>query len=240
MPEQQSHMKSPLSERITNTVKDLYGQPVQVIESYVEGVRGRYLNPFLFVGLTAVLLATVISFVISYPQIEVSPADPEQVEQLGEEFESYRAAELQEAIEVTAAIANTQFLGFLHFLLFPLLAVASMLFFRDTHQGFFRHLILNTYAVGQANVALLLLVPVWMIFGDQLMKPAVHLYPSAFLAGLVLLFIYNRYLFLESLTDWIKAFSALILGYFFYSLIAGFVVAIIAFLVYMALAVGGG
>jgi hypothetical protein len=41
------------------------------------------------------------------------------------------------------------------------------------------------------------------------------------------------------MADWLRAFSALIIGYFLYSMIAGFIVALISLITYMALAIGG-
>jgi len=227
------------TERLSDTVIYLYKDPSVVIDSFVDGVKGKYLNPFLLVAISALFLAFIISFVITYPEMEVTAADPEQVEQMSEEMEGFRLEEFQQVMEVTGVIINTQFLGFLNFLLIPLLALGSMLFFRESHPGYYRHLILNAYTVGLANIAMLLMVPVWMAFQTQIMTPAIHLYPAAFLVGLVLLMTYNRYLSLEVIMDWVRAFSALIIGYFFYSLIAGFIVAIISFIVYMALAIGG-
>jgi hypothetical protein len=227
------------TEKLSDTVISTYKEPVQVIDSFVAGTRRDYLNPFLYVFLSAVVLAFVVSFVISYPEMEVTPADPEQIEAMSEEMQDFRMDELQKIMEITGLILNTQFLGFMNILFIPVLALCSMLFFRESHPGFYRHLILNAYAVGQANVSLLLLVPVWMLFKGQLADPALHLYPSAFLIGLILLMTYNRYFFIDTVTDWLRAFSALIIGYFFFSLIAAFVVGVIAFVIYMAIAVGG-
>jgi hypothetical protein len=227
------------TDKLSDTVIDLYKEPVQVIDSFVEGAKGNHVNPFLYVAIAALFLAFIVSFVVSYPEMEVSPADPEQIEELSEEMQGHRMEEFQEVMEITSLIINTQYLGFLNFLLIPLLALGSMLFFSQTHPGYYRHLILNAYAVGQANVGLLLLVPVWMFFQAELTDPVIHLYPSAFLIGLILLMTYNRYLFLEKMADWLRAFSALIIGYFLYSMIAGFVVALISLIIYMALAIGG-
>lgn len=227
-----------LSEKITDTATGLFRQPVQVVDSFVEGHRGRYLNPFLYVALTALVLAFITSFVVSYPETEVTGADPGQIGGMTEETESFRMEQFQDVMEVVALMMNTQFLGFLNFLLIPVLALTSMLFFRESNYRFYGHLILNTYAVGQANLALLILVPVWALFQAQITEPAIHLYPAIFLIGLILLMTYNRYFNINKMADWIRAFSALIIGYFFYSLIAGIVVAFIAFITYVALAVG--
>jgi hypothetical protein len=227
------------SDRLSDTVIYLYKDPSIVIDSFVDGIKRKYLNPYLLVAISALFLAFIVSFVISYPEMEVTAADPEQAEQISEEMEGFRLEEFQQVMEITGVIINTQFLGFLNFLLIPLLALGSMLFFRESHPGYYRHLILNAYAVGLANIAVLLMIPVWMVFQAQILTPAIHLYPAAFLIGLVLLMTYNRYLSLEEIMDWVRAFSALIIGYFFYSLIASFIVAIISFIVYMALAIGG-
>ena len=227
------------SDRLSDTVIYLYKDPSIVIDSFVDGIKRKYLNPYLLVAISALFLAFIVSFVISYPEMEVTAADPEQAEQISEEMEGFRLEEFQQVMEITGVIINTQFLGFLNFLLIPLLALGSMLFFRESYPGYYRHLILNAYAVGLANIAMLLMVPVWMVFQAQILTPAIHLYPAAFLIGLVLLMTYNRYLSLEEIMDWVRAFSALIIGYFFYSLIASFIVAIISFIVYMALAIGG-
>lgn len=227
------------SEKLSDTVLFLYKEPVRVIDAFAEGPGREYLNPFLYVAISALVLAFLTTFVITYPEMEVTPADPGQIEAMSEEMQGFRMDEFQEIMEISGLIMNTRFLGFMNILLIPVLALGSMLFFRESHPGFYRHLILNAYAVGQANAALLILVPVWILFQDQLTEPAIHLYPAAFLIGLVLLMTYNRYLSLDLMTDWLRAFSALIIGYFFYSLIAGFVVAVVAFVTYMAIAVGG-
>jgi hypothetical protein len=227
------------TDKLSDTVIELYHRPANVIDFFIDGGRGKFLNPFLFTAIAALFLAFILSFVITYPDMEVTAADPEQVEQLSEEMEGFRMQEFQNVMEITGVIINTQFLGFLNFLLIPLLALGSLLFFRESHPGYFRHLILNAYAVGLSNVALLLMVPIWIIFQAQIMNPLIHLYPTAFLIGLVLLMTYNRYLLLNEMMDWIRAFSALIIGYFLYSLIAGFIVAIISFIVYMVQAIGG-
>jgi hypothetical protein len=203
------------TDKLSDTVIDLYKEPVQVIDSFVEGAKGNHVNPFLYVAIAALFLAFIVSFVVSYPEMEVSPADPEQIEELSEEMQGHRMEEFQEVMEITSLIINTQYLGFLNFLLIPLLALGSMLFFSQTHPGYYRHLILNAYAVGQANVGLLLLVPVWMFFQAELTDPVIHLYPSAFLIGLILLMTYNRYLFLEKMADWLRAFQPLLLAIFF-------------------------
>ncbi len=221
--------------KIPDTVTDLFKQPVQVIDSFVEGSRENYLNPFLYVALSALVLALITSFIVTYPQAEVTGVAPEQMK----EMEGFRMEQFQDVMGVVALKMNTRFLGFLNFLLIPVLALTSMIFFRESHSGFYGHLILNAYAVGQTNVTLLILVPVWALFQSQLTEPAIHLYPAVFLIGLVLLMTYNGYFHFDKMADWVRGFSALIIGYFFYSLVAGFVVAFIAFIVYMAKAVAG-
>ncbi len=229
--------KKKLYDRIKDTLSGLYNEPEAVIDSYVSGQRGIYLNPWLFLGVSALVLAFIATFVITFPEFEATPADPDQMEQLEEELEGFRMDEIQQVMQVVGVMLNTQFIGFMNFLLFPLLALVGMFFFRDTHPGFFRHMVLNTYGLGMANVAMLLLVPVWGIFNEQLFEPGIHLYPAAFIIGLTLLLTYRRYLGLTELKDWLKASSTLIVGYFAYSIISGFVIAMIAFIVYMAAAI---
>jgi hypothetical protein len=213
-------------ETFRNTVIEGISRPADLVDSRLEGGGPyRYLNPFLYVAITAMLLVAAGHLLIEYPDpsfyAEQFSGDDQQPD------EAFAHA-FMVTLEHTGLVMNTAWLGFLHMVLIPLVALSGYTFFKHEFPGFYRHLVLNSYAVGHANLAMLALVPAWMLFGERIHEPAVHLYPAVFLTGMILLLVYNRYFGVDGFLDWLKACSALIIGYFLYSILSGFVVALSA------------
>lgn len=131
-------------------VKKLLFHPGTVAKEYVEGKRKKYTNPISFLMLTTAVGA-YISFKSGYYQALSKPVNG------GEKIPAY----IRETIEIS--INDGKFLGL--FLIPPLYASLSWIFFWRPRYNFAEHFALQSYLIGMLYVfTALLFVPHFLIF----------------------------------------------------------------------------
>ncbi len=207
-----------------HTIRSLFTEPRQVIDSFLSESRDQYTHPFLFC-LTGAIIVVALNTLIGDFSFNV------QVDEAVSENEDLR--QLAEWTQVASVRAATQFLPLsMVFVLIISLAGGSMLFLRGKTGGFFDKIIINTYAVGASFVALPLLIPVWQFSGESLLDPFMNSTLPAMVVAGVILWIYRLYFDVDSFMDWIRILSAYITGYVIYVIITGFMSAVIGYVLF--------
>ena len=108
--------------------------------------------------------------------------------------ESEALRQMGKMTQIVSVRAATQFLPLSLFLLFIVsLAIGAMIFLRRQTNGFYDHIIVNTYAVGAAMTVLPLLIPIWAFSGQPLTDPFINSTVPAMMVAGVVLWIYNLY-----------------------------------------------
>ncbi len=204
-----------------HTVSSLFTEPRQVIDSFLHDNSGSYTHPFKFclMGTVVIILLNTLLLNFSFEPVAADvPAESEALKQM---------SEWTQIISVRAA---TQFLPLSLFLLHIIsLSIGAIIFLRKATNGFFDHIIINTYSVGAAMVALPLLIPVWGFSGAPLTDPFINSTVPAMVVAGVVLWIYNLYFRPEGFLQWIRILSAYITGFVIYVLLSGFVSSVIAY-----------
>lgn len=207
------------------TLKQLFSHPAEVIDTFVMGGRKEYLHPFLFsltLALSIVALNTLfVDFNTEFPELELE----NQNEQLAAMTNSIRDTNLR---------AITQFLPVsILLLLIPSLSLAGTFFFKEKTDGFYHNLILNTYAAGASVLALLCMIPVWILIDLPLTDPLMNSTLPAVLVAGVILWIYKEYLRVSSWMGWLKMVSSYIVGYVLFTILAGFAASVAGYMIYV-------
>jgi hypothetical protein len=142
--------------------------------------------------------------------------------------------QMTEWTQIVSVRAATQFLPLSLFLLFVVsLAIGAMFFLRRLTNGFFDHIIINTYSVGVALIFLPLLIPVWGLSGLPLTDPFINSTVPAMVVAGVIIWIYNLYFRPTGFMEWIRVLSAYITGFVIYVLLSGLVNSVIAYSVFV-------
>jgi len=199
-------------------------EPRQVIDSFLNGIRGSFLHPILFC-----VIGTIIVMLLNYLFVDFS-FTPQTGEAIPKDKNLQRLAEWTQIISVRAA---TQFLPLtMLFLMIFSLSVGGILFLKGKTGGFFDHLVINTYAVGASLLFLIVMIPVWQLSGWSLLDPVMNsILPAAITAG-VILWIYRLYFHVESFMGWIRILSSYITGFFLYTILAGFLSSVIGYMIF--------
>jgi|AntRauTorckE6833_2_1112554.scaffolds.fasta_scaffold16764_3 hypothetical protein len=207
------------------TIKSLFTEPRQVIDTFLHGKSDAYLHPFKLC-LTGVLLVILINTVLLDFSFEPVAGN------VPAELKSLR--QMTEWTQIVSVRAATQFLPLSLFLLFVVsLAIGAMFFLRRLTNGFFDHIIINTYSVGVALIFLPLLIPVWGLSGLPLTDPFINSTVPAMVVAGVIIWIYNLYFRPTGFMEWIRVLSAYITGFVIYVLLSGLVNSVIAYSVFV-------
>ncbi len=158
--------------KLLKTITALFKQPRLVIDSYVNGVRKRYINPISFFGLALTLsgLSTFIirKFYLKYLILSISGTDDK----------------VQETIQTFVLDYNS----LIYSILIPFLATISFIVFRKKKYNYTEHIVLFFYTMSLFSMA--------SVFVSQiilLINPSYYQATSAIL--LFLLVIYHCSLF---------------------------------------------
>lgn len=207
-----------------HTLKILFKEPRQVIDSFLNSEYEPFLHPFKFALIGVILVVLINTLALDYsiePDLADLPADSEAIRQL---------SEWTQTISVKAA---TQFLPLSMFLLQIIaLSIGAVLFLRGKTNGFFDHIIINTYSVGAAMIAVPLLIPVWGLSGQPLTDPFINSTVPAMVVAGVILWIYNLYFRPLGFLDWIKILSGYVTGFVIFVLFKGLLVSVIAYFIF--------
>ncbi|MEX2345654.1 MAG: hypothetical protein WD604_08585 [Balneolaceae bacterium] len=207
------------------TLRTLLIQPRAVVDGFINNSENRFLHPlkFCLVGAAAIILLNTlfIDFTIR-PQL-----DPQIT------TESEQIQRMTEWIQITSVRAFTQFLPLTMILFFIVpLSLAGLFFLREYIDGFYSGLILNTYAVGVAQLFLLLLIPVWkwvdIPLTDSFMNTTL---PAVVTAGGIL-WIYFKYFQTSSFMKWLRVLSSYTAGYVLFVLLGGFAASVVGYVIY--------
>jgi hypothetical protein len=210
-----------LFKKYTNTLKTLYSEPRQVIDSFLHGGYDSFLHPFKFVLIGVISIIVINTLALDYtvePDLSDLPSESEVIRLMGE------------WTQIVSVRAATQFLPFSMFLLqIVALSVGAMLFLRGKTDGFFDHIVINSYSIGASMIALPLLLPVWGLSGQPLTDPFINSTIPAMVVAGVILWIYNLYFRLNGFMDWIRVLSAYVTGFVIFVVLSGIVSSAVAY-----------
>lgn len=208
--------------KVINTTNMLVKAPRNVIDGFIYTNNPKFTHPFFYL-ITGIVVVIVLNTIF----VDFSP-NSLFVTQEGTEQQSIE--QINEWIEVVTFRMSTQFLPLSLLVLIPLLSVAGVFFFRESTDGFYSNLILNSYSVGVANALLLLLIPGWKLFGPPSLHPFFSVIVPALIIGMVLLWIYYNYFTINNILDWIRVFSSIISGFIMYYFLIGFLAGVIGYM----------
>lgn len=207
-----------------NTLTDLFNNPRRVIDSFLHGEYEAYLHPFKYclTGVVVVIIVNTLALDFSFqPDTGDLPEGSELLRQMSE------------WTQIVSVRAATQFLPLSLALLFIIsLSIGAVIFLRGETNGFFDHIIINTYSVSSAILVLLLMIPVWGLSGIPLTDSFVNSTMPAILVAGVMLWIYNLYFRPEGFMQWIRIISAYATGYLIYLLLIGIVSSVTAYFLF--------
>ncbi len=207
-----------------DTLSELLRHPRNVIDHFLEGEKGRYTHPFLFLFAGAVLVVMINTLLVDYS------IDPVLTEMEGE---SEQVREIAGRIQVSTVRFTTQFLPLsAALILVPGLSLAGLVFFRNYLSGFYELLVMNSYVIGVSMGFQLLLIPIWIFSGIPLTDPLVNATLPALVIAIAALRIYRLYILNSSFLTWIRMISTFIVGYLFYAILAGFAASVTGYMIF--------
>lgn len=205
-----------------DTLKNTVKHPRNVVDPFIQEQESRYMHPFKFclIGIffVVVLNSLLVDFTIE-PTIDLEADDNQQLQ---------NAAAWMEATNIRLL---TQFLPIgLLFILVPALAIGGNFFLKSKMDGFYSHIILNTYAIGSAIITLVVLIPVWMILNLPFTDTFMHSSLPAFMVAVVVIWVQKTYFMARSFLDWIRILSSFVTGYVIFSLLINLTGGIIGYI----------
>lgn len=207
-----------------NTFREMLTNPEHVVDSFVLEEKTSYQHPFSFGLIGVIIVVTLYSLVLGY-------RTPILADFVSKEIDQYQ--QLTYWIQYANLKVSTILLPLSMFLLLtPALSVSGLFFFRENIDGFYYNLVLSTYAVGTAILALLVLVPIWFFMPSTLFSPIITTYLPLVLVGIVVLRIYERYLFMEGIRSWIQVLSNYVLGCIIFLMLESFSASIIGYFIF--------
>lgn len=207
-----------------NTFREMLTNPENVVDSFVLEEKTNYQHPFSYGLLGVIIIVAFYSIVLGY-------RTPMLADLMSEDIDQYQ--QLSYWIQYAKLKVSTILLPLSIFLfLTPSLTLPGLFFFRQNIDGFYYNLILSTYAVGTAIVSLFMLVPIWFLVPSTLFSPLITTYLPMILIGIVVLRIYERYLFMEGIQSWLQAISNYILGCVIFLMLESFSASIIGYFIF--------
>lgn len=204
------------------TLKSIFQSPRVVIDSFLESTNSSFTHPFKFMLLGAMPFIIINSILIDFSSATLS-ADVATVDQLSH------------WIETSNIRLSAQFLSLTLFLSVPLLSFPALFFLRKELEGFYSHLILNSYAIGASMMVILSLIPLWLFLNIPISDPFSHsTLPSLFI-GLSVIFIYTRYFSVQNIMGWIRILSTFICGYLLFIMVKGLFAGILGYMIFAVL-----
>lgn len=201
------------------TLKCIFQSPREVIDSFIETEESNYTHPFKFLLLGALPFIILSSFFVDFSSTSVFN-DPSSADQLSL------------WIEISTIRLSTQFLSITLFLSIPLLSLPALFFLRDELEGFYSHLILNSYAIGATMPIILTLIPFWIFINLPISDPLLHSTLPAIVVGSTVLLIYKKYFLVQNIMGWTRILSSFICGYLFYILVKGLFAGVMGYMIF--------
>ena len=217
-------LRMTLFKKYFQTLLSLFKNPRQVIDSFLHEKPGSFVHPFKFC-LMGILVVIVLSTLLLDFSFEPVAAEIPAVSEALKELSSWT--------QIVSVRAATQFLPLSLFLLFVIsLSIGAVIFLKGQTNGFFDHIIISTYSIGAALLALPLLIPVWGLSGIPLTDPFINSTVPAMVVAGVVLWIYNLYFRPDGFMQWIRILSAYVTGYVIYVLLMGLASSVIAYVIF--------
>lgn len=215
-----------------STIIELYSSPRNVIDSFLhsgEDQHHRYSHPFAFILISVVLVLIFMNIIPVDYSFETAGFQTETTDEAVNE----QIAEITEWIEVSNVWAFTRFLPLSSALfLVPMLALGGLFFLRESLNGFYENLIMNTYMAGAAILLLLLLIPIWILSGLPVSDPMMNSTLPAVALAIPMLYLYRLYLHPDSLPGWVRLFSTYATGYILFAILTGFAAGLTGYMAY--------
>ncbi len=202
------------------TIKGIFQSPKDVVDTFLETDEKRYVHPFKFLILSAIPFIIMNSLLVDFSGA-ISAAQSDDAEIIGQ---------LATWIEISTIRLSTQFLSIALFLAVPLLSLPALFFLRDEMEGFYSHLILNSYAIGAAMLFLIAVIPVWMFSNLPLSDPLLHSIIPALLICLTVIWVYQNYFSIQNVLGWVRILSSFICGYLLYMMVKGLFAGILGYM----------
>jgi len=214
-------------------------KPESVVDPFVNGEKKAFIHPLKYAVITAVtatiLLFGLVSFKSVYYELSYMPSQIVGAETTAERIGIYEAE-----IKGVSFLMNTLFLPVSQLLLLtPFLALAGTFFFRESRPGFYRHLILSTYAISFSIFSVLILMVLWWIAGSETYQPWVHALAPPVLMGCFTVWVYFHYFKPNTFLSWIRLISTYAAGFAGYLILSGIVKSVIAFFLYVTKVISG-
>lgn len=205
-----------------SSIIELYSSPRNVIDSFLhsgEDQHQRYSHPFAFILISVVLVLILMNFSPVDYSFETTGFQSETTDEPVNE----QIAEISEWIEISNVWALTRFLPLSAALfLVPMLAIGGLFFLRESLNGFYENLILDTYAAGASIPLLAVLVPIWYLSGLPVSDPMMSSTLPAATLAIPILHLYRLYLKPSDFIGWVRLISAYATGYILFAIITGF------------------
>ena len=206
------------------TLSSLFKNPRQVIDAFLHESPGSFVHPFKFCLMGTLLVVALNTLVLDFSFEPVAADIPAESEAL---------KELSSWTQIISVRAATQFLPLSLFSLFVIsLSIGGVIFLKGQTNGFFDHIIISTYSIGAALMALPLMIPVWGFSGIPLTDPFINSTVPAMVVAGVVLWIYNLYFRPDGFLQWIRVLSAYVTGYVIYVLLVGLASSVIAYVIF--------
>lgn len=206
------------------TFRELFRNPGDVIDNFVFERETEFQHPFSFGLIGAIIVVAFYSLVLGY-------RTPILADLVSRDIDQYQ--QLAYWIRYANVKVSTFLLPLSMFLLLSLsLSIPGLFFLRENIDSFYCNLILNLYAVGASMLGLLFLVPIWFIMPSTLFSPIITAYMPLVLVGIVVIRIYERYLFMEGIRSWIQILSNYVLGCVIFLLLENFTASIIGYFIF--------
>lgn len=201
------------------TLKSIYQSPRVVIDSFIETDKSVYTHPFKFMLFGAIPFVIVGAILVDFSSTSV-PAEPDLAKQLSL------------WIEISNIRLSTQFLSLTLFLSVPLLSLPALFFLRDELEGFYSHLILNSYAIGASMLIILILIPIWTFLDMPISDSFLHSTLPAIFVGSTVILIYKSYFSVQDTMDWIRILSSFICGYLLFMMVKGLFAGVLGYMIF--------
>ena len=117
--------------------------PHRVITFYVKGGRNRYLNPLLYLLFCYFLYLLIASLI---------KKDLFFIDAMKGAVAGWNSVDETDALNMDSVIALKRYSKILYFIMLPILAFLSSVFFRSNKLNFAEHLIINAYILGEITL----------------------------------------------------------------------------------------
>ena len=207
------------------TIRELYLHPRNVVDGFLSHKKSPFTHPFklliaVSLSTTALLLASGTLF-WNVPDVSTAVGESEAIVQIQMWTETVSRDIITTYLPISAGL-----------LLIPAVAVSGLIFLRNELQGFYRNLILSTYAVAVANLFSLLWIPILLIDPDLIANSSGRVSIAIAMLGVPILWIYQKYFDQKAPISIIRQLSTAASGFVLYIVLSGFASGILGYMLF--------